>query len=65
MAKISGGGIQSNKLVSVGQRLGSPSKGMSPAAADQIGAATAFKKGEVDAVVAMAAQSMETNSLLT
>ena len=49
MAKITGGGIQSNKNVSVGQRLGSPSKGSSPGAADQIGQATAFKKEQVNA----------------
>jgi hypothetical protein len=49
MAKITGGGIQGNKNVSVGQRLGSPSKGSSPGAADQIGQSTAFNKEKVDA----------------
>ena len=48
MAKITGGGILGNKNVSVGQRLGSPSKGSSPAAVDQLGQATAFKKENVD-----------------
>jgi hypothetical protein len=49
MAKLSGGGIQSNKNVSVGQRLGTPRKGSSPGAADQIGQTVAFKKEQVDA----------------
>ena len=49
MAKLSGGGIQSNKNVSVGQRLGTGSKGSSPASAAQIGASTAFRKDRVDA----------------
>jgi hypothetical protein len=48
MAKLSGGGIQSNKNVSVGQRLGTGSKGSSPAAAGQIGASTAFRRDQVD-----------------
>jgi hypothetical protein len=49
MAKIrSGGGITSNKFVQPGIRTGSPSRGSSPAAADQIGASTAFKKENVE-----------------
>jgi hypothetical protein len=50
MAKIkSGGGLTSNKLVNVGLRTGSPSKGSSPAAADQIGQSTFFTKEKIDA----------------
>ena len=45
----SGGGITSNKFVQPGIRTGSPNRGTSPAAADQIGQATAFKKEEIDA----------------
>ena len=49
MAKLSGGGIQSNKNVSPSVRTGTGSKGSSPGAADQIGQSTAFKKEQVDA----------------
>jgi hypothetical protein len=42
-----GGGISMNKNVTVGVRTGSPSKATSPAAANQLGAATAFKKEQV------------------
>ena len=49
MAKLSGGGIQSNKNVNVGVRTGSGSKGSCPGAADQIGQTVAFKKDRVDA----------------
>jgi hypothetical protein len=45
----SGGGSTMNKNVSPPVRTGSPSKGSSPGAADQIGASTAFKKDQVDA----------------
>jgi len=49
MAKIkSGGGITSNKFVQPGIRTGSPNRGTSPGAADQIGQATAFRREEVD-----------------
>jgi hypothetical protein len=49
MAKAkSGGGITSNKLVNVGLRTGSGSKGSSPAAASQLGQSTAFRKEQVD-----------------
>jgi hypothetical protein len=44
----SGGGITSNKLVQPGIRTGSPSRGSSPAAADQLGQSTAFKKDQCD-----------------
>jgi hypothetical protein len=47
MAKLTGGG--SNKFVSPGIRTGSPSRGSSPGAANQIGASTAFKKEQVGA----------------
>jgi hypothetical protein len=47
MAELTGGG--SNKFVSPGIRTGSPSRGSSPGAANQIGASTAFKKEQVDA----------------
>jgi hypothetical protein len=46
----SGGGLTSNKLVQPSVRTGSPSKGSSPAAASQIGAATAFPKEKIDAI---------------
>ena len=49
MAKLSGGGISGNKNVNVGVRTGSPSKGSSPSAADQLGQSTAFRKEQVDA----------------
>jgi hypothetical protein len=49
MAKITGGGILGNKNVKVGVRTGSASKGSSPASADQLGQATAFKKEAVEA----------------
>jgi hypothetical protein len=49
MAKLSGGGIQSNKNVNVGVRTGSPRKGSSPGSADQIGQTVAFRKDQVDA----------------
>src|SRR6476646_10028488 len=48
MRKLSGGGIQSNKLVRPGIRTGSPRRGSSPAAADQLGQSTAFKKENVE-----------------
>ena len=48
MAKLSGGGISGNKNVNVGVRTGAGSKGSSPAAAGQIGASTAFRKGQID-----------------
>src|SRR6478752_4651878 len=48
MKKLSGGGIQSNKLVRPGVRTGVPSRGSSPASADQLGQATAFKKENVE-----------------
>jgi hypothetical protein len=48
MNKIkSGGGIQSNKLVKPSVRTGQPPKGTSPAAADYLGQATAFRKENV------------------
>jgi hypothetical protein len=49
MAKLSGGGIQSNKNVSTPVKTGAPSRASSPAAAGQIGASTAFRKDQVDA----------------
>ena len=50
MAKIkSGGGITSNKFVQPGIRTGSPNRGTSPGAANQLGVSTAFKKEEIDA----------------
>ena len=49
MAKITGGGILGNKNVKVGVRTGSPRRGSSPAAADQLGQSTAFKKENVEA----------------
>ena len=45
--KLTGGG--SNKFVSPTIRTGAGSKGSSPAAADQLGQSTAFRKDEVDA----------------
>jgi hypothetical protein len=48
MAKITGGGILGNKNVKVGVRTGSPRRGSSPAAADQLGQSTAFKKENVE-----------------
>jgi hypothetical protein len=48
MAKITGGGIQSNKNVSVGQRLGSPSKATSPEAASQLDQSTSFPKKPIE-----------------
>jgi hypothetical protein len=42
-----GGGIESNKLVRPSVRTGQPYKGTSPAAADYLGQATAFKKENV------------------
>jgi hypothetical protein len=48
MRKLSGGGIQTNKLVHPGIRTGSPSKGSSPAAASQLGQSTAFRKEQVE-----------------
>jgi len=48
MPKLSGGGIQSNKLVRPNVRTGQPYKGTSPAAAAQLGASTAFKKEQVE-----------------
>jgi hypothetical protein len=45
----SGGGITSNKLVRPEVRTGQPYKGTSPAAADYLGQATAFKKENVGA----------------
>jgi hypothetical protein len=47
MAKLTGAG--KNKFASPSIRTGSGSKGSSPAAADQIGQSTAFKKEQVDA----------------
>jgi hypothetical protein len=49
MAKLSGGGIQSNKNVSPPVKTGAPRKGSSPCAADQIGQTVAFKKEQIDA----------------
>src|SRR6476661_5266790 len=46
--KVTGGGILGNKNVNVGVRTGSASKGSSPASADQLGQATAFKKENVE-----------------
>jgi hypothetical protein len=43
----SGGGITSNKLVRPSVKTGQPAKGTSPAAADYLGQATAFKKESV------------------
>jgi hypothetical protein len=48
MKAKSGGGITSNKLVRPSVRTGTPSKQTSPGAADQIGAAVAFKREQVD-----------------
>jgi hypothetical protein len=49
MAKIkSGGGITSNKFVQPNIRTGSPNKGTSPAAADQIGQSVSFKREQVE-----------------
>jgi hypothetical protein len=48
MAKLSGGGIQSNKNVSPPVKTGAPSRASSPAAANQLGASTAFKKESVE-----------------
>ena len=48
MKKLGSGG-GSNKLVNPSVRTGSPSKGTSPGAADQLGQATAFRKEQVDA----------------
>ena len=48
MPKLSGGGIQSNKLVRPDVRTGQPYKGSSPAAASQLGQSTAFKKEQVE-----------------
>jgi hypothetical protein len=48
----SGGGITSNKLVRPSVRTGQPNKGTSPAAADYLGQATAFKKESVGAIPA-------------
>ena len=47
MPKLSGGGIQSNKLVRPSVRTGQPYKGTSPAAAGYLGQSTAFKKENV------------------
>ena len=59
MAKITGGGIQGNKNVSVGQRLGAPRKGSSPAgAADQIGQTVAFRKDKLTQDEPTPAQSL-------
>jgi len=44
----SGGGLTSNKLVRPSIKTGQPYKGSSPAAADYIGQATAFKKEAVE-----------------
>jgi hypothetical protein len=45
MKKLSGGGIQSNKLVNVGVKSGPPRTNVvSPASADQVGQTVAFKK---------------------
>jgi hypothetical protein len=49
MKAKSGGGSTMNKNVSPPVRTGAPSKATSPAAADQLGQATAFKKEQVDA----------------
>jgi len=48
MPKLSGGGIQTNKLVRPSVRTGQPYKGTSPGAADQLGQSTAFKKENVE-----------------
>ena len=49
MAKIkSGGGITSNKFVQPNIRTGSPNKGTSPAAADQLGQSVSFKREQVE-----------------
>src|SRR5262245_53292403 len=44
----SGGGITSNKFVQPSIRSGSPNKGTSPGAADQLGQAVAFKREQVE-----------------
>lgn len=49
MKAKSGGGSTMNKNVSPNIRTGTGSKGSSAAAADQIGASTAFRKDQVDA----------------
>jgi len=48
MPNLSGGGIQSNKLVRPEVRTGQPYRGSSPAAADYLGQSTAFKKEQVE-----------------
>ena len=48
MAKLTGGGILGNKNVAPPVRTGSPSRGSSPGAADQIGASLAFKREVVE-----------------
>jgi hypothetical protein len=49
MKAKSGGGSTMNKNVSPPVQTGSPRKGSSPGAADQIGQTVAFKKEEIDA----------------
>jgi hypothetical protein len=49
MKAKSGGGSTMNKNVSPPVHTGSPRKGSSPGAADQIGQTVAFKKEQVDA----------------
>src|SRR5262245_8847712 len=44
----SGGGITSNKFVQPSIRSGSPNKGTSPGAADQLGQAVSFKREQVE-----------------
>jgi len=44
----SGGGITSNQFVQPGIKTGSPKRGTSPGAADQLGQAVSFKREQVD-----------------
>jgi hypothetical protein len=46
MKTKSGGGSSMNKNVKVGVNVGTPSKASSPGAANQIGAAVAFKENK-------------------
>ena len=46
--KLSGGGIQSNKLVRPNVRTGQPYKATSAAAASQLGQSTSFNKEQVE-----------------
>src|SRR5262249_48068653 len=48
MAKLSGGGITSNKLVHPNIRTGQPYKASSPASASQLGQSVSFKREQVD-----------------